>query len=518
MKPFLRNIILSILIVLAIFFSSTIWINKDKIIWLDDGLRHLTFSNIIDKYWFEYTYEHYNLWDIITNSILTDYRTDLWQGFHVLLVWMIKLWIQDLDVLKLYYSLIFWIVFFVFVSISDKLKLPFYIPSTLFILFILNDFIYRIFLARPFMLSVILYALLTLSLQYKKHLRTIILLILWTLLHSVFYLLIFPIFLYLIFYRPSRKIRLKLIIYGIIWIWLWLLLHYNWINYLKLSFLHTFAIPYIQFKEWFGSGEAQGIGFDMVFSLSFLLPLTTALVYFFIWYANQKEKIFSNNKELNFMLIHLLILFLLMWFYGRFMDYFNILAYFSIPFFIYEINKFKWIDFNLNISKTKYVGLWGLILFFCFGTVNMFYDKNATNIKKITSIIQENKSEIKEWSHIITYKHLQFPILFYALGEKYKYNCSMEPIFFYLKDKEKFIEYKDTLMSYMLKPKKYKDSNQYEVLRNYDTQYLIHFGEIEEDGYLSSELLKIKIDKIKNDDRFRLISEKDNNFIWQLKQ
>lgn len=517
MKKIIFNIILSFLVTATVYTFSIIWNNKDKIIWIDDWLRHLQYANILDKYWYKETFDKFNQWNIIVNSILSDYKTDLWEWFHFLL-WGIKaLWFQDLNILKFYYSLTFGIIFFIFLSISSKLKLPLIIPSSIFILLIANDFVFRLYLARPFTISVILYALLILILNEKKYLYLIPIWIIWVFFHSIFYLLSLPILLFLIYFRPNIKEWIKIFSYSILWIGTWLLIHVWSVDYIILSFYHTILTPIAQFREWFASAEAGGINFGIIFSIVFLLPFSLSLALFFIWYAKIKEEIFSFDKKLNFLFINSLFLFLAMGFYWRFMDYFIVISFILCIYILDAIIKIWQIDISKFNYKRYSIGWILLLIFMCMWISSMYYGKQSINIKKQTQFLTQNQSKIKTGSTLITFKHLQFPIAFYALWENYKYSSSMEPMFFYFKDEKKFLEYKDIFFSYLLRPKNDINGDFYSALKKYNVDYLIHFGNINEDSYVVDELLKIKINTIKDDPRFTLIAQDWENYIWELK-
>lgn len=185
-----------------------------------------------------------------------------------------------------------------------------------------------------------------------------------------------------------------------------------------------------------------------------------------------------------------------------------------------EIISFKQLTTFINkINKKTYtvIMVCALIIVVYFQATSGFI-RTSTDIHKEVSFLRDSEEKIEKWSNIATFWLLDFPMVYYALWESYKYHSVMEPIFFYYKDKELFLTYTDLMYSHFRKPLNPVEISYFDALKKYDANYLVFFWNVhhKKEKYSSSELLKIKIREINNDSRFTLITQDWENYLWKL--
>ena len=517
----LFSIIVSIICFTLLFVTSISWNNSDKYYWIDDSLRHLKYSQLYDNYSKTEINENFSWWQIIQNSILTDYKTDLWEWHHIFLNLLSKTWITDINLLKLYYSLIFW--FFIYIILYFWLRNKLWYSISLFILFFFllsPDFLGRILLARPFWFTAILFTLITTSLLSKKYYYLIPLLIIGTYYHMLFYVLFILIFLYsLLIFKNDRKLWLKITGFSFLWSIIWLLFHYNPIHYLALSSITFFYIPIVHKINWVMASELNNTW--PLFLYSIILFLWLISYYCIIQY--NKLKYIKLNTSLVFIILLIWSLGVFSLIVNRFLDFYYPVFFIWIILIIKNIIK---IDdfFSSKIKKfhnTNYsILLLMIVLLSIYWSTNKILTKNWFSIKKENEFIVDIKNIIPENSRVISYQLLNFPTLFYSLWEKYKYSSVMEPYYLYLKDKEKFKNFNDFFYFHYKKPEWDFIMDPSSILKDYWVNYLIFFWDNIYNNlindYKSLYLLKDKIKEINNNENFKLIYKKWENKVWKV--
>ena len=517
----INSIFISIIFVIAIFIVSVSWVNKNYYSWSDDSLRHLKYSQLYDKYSSEEINQKYSLWKTIKNSILTDYDTDLWEWHHKLLHILSKSWITDISLLKLYYSIILWLFIFIIVYFSLKNKLWYSLTFILLFWFLANsEFLFRILLARPFWFTIILFLLLVLSLIYKRYYYLIFLFIISTYYHMLFYILFIPILLYsIIIFKKDKKIFYKILSYTFLWTLIWILLHHNSIDYLILSSITFFYVPIL---HKINTAFAWELGWTLRWAQLYTLWIYVFLLIYYklIQYTKNKKNIFKLNTNILFISLLILFLFICSLIITRFFEFYYPVIFLWIILIVSKIIKIDPLfskKINL-LNKTKYtIIIFLIVLIFPLLKINSILNQSWLSVLKNIEFVEEIKKIIPEQSNVMSYQLLSFPILYYWLWEKYKYTSVMEPYFLYLKDKDKFNNYKDFFISHYNEPKNnINQETPFLILKDYWVDYLILITDYKNMNYKSKYILEDKIEELNNNNKFKLIYNKWDNYLWKI--
>ncbi len=504
------SIIIWIIITISWFFMFNSPLLQNKVLWADDWLRHIKFASYINEYWFSKN-DSNNNWDsLFVNNIYNDYHVDLWQWHHIFLSLLLKLWLNDIETLKLYSFIILWIFFIIISIFNNKEKNPFIIWSfTFFILFISSsNELFRILLSRPFALTSVLFTLLIISLIYNKKLFIPFIFAIATYYHMVFYILFIPVIVYCFIYKENIK---KIVLFSLLWTIIWIFLHTNSLNYLYFSFISFFYLPIIHIIKWFWASEILNSWIDLFLTILFIILLILNYVSYIEWNKN----IF--NKKNIFLITLTSILLILSIFISRFSD-------FLIPTFaLSSIVLFSWYLKYENFDLIKFSKINPILLnliVIIITIITLFLEicsmkSSLINLDDYKKFFTEIKSEIPKWSTIMSNEFLDFSKLYYFLWNDYKYANSMEIYYGYMKNKQVFEDIKDVIYSNQLEPKN-KNLYIYDIFKKNWIQYYIIL-ENKELSYLSKELLKVKIKEIENDKNFEKITQSNNNYLWKLK-
>ena len=200
------NILLSIIFWGITFFS--LWfLDSDHRIATDDSLRHNKFASYINEYGFIENDTHHNWWDITEHSLLDTYNVDLWQWHHLLLSYILKLWVPLDDLNRYYITLLVIILVFITLTFNSILqnKTIIWLSVVSILIFCNADSYMRLILARPYLLTTIFFLSILIILYKKKYLWLSLIFLIWTYYHALFYFLFLP--LYLPLYLHSRYAR-----------------------------------------------------------------------------------------------------------------------------------------------------------------------------------------------------------------------------------------------------------------------------------------------------------------------
>lgn len=513
MKKIIISFILVFIIWLITFFSLS-FLKKDYIIARDDSLRHNKFAYNITKYWFIENDLNHNWWDVTAHSILEKYNVDLWQGHHLFLAWLLKLWVDINDLNKYYISIFLFLISFIILLLNFELKnsLSVWLWSIVLWLFLNPDIYYRILLSRPYLFTIILFLLVLTILYKKKYLWLFLVFLIWSIYHFLFLFLFFPLVVYILVYRLDLKNNLKIFWSSIIWSVIWVLIHTKSISYVVLSFISLFYVPILQIKFWYVVTELWTYNWLNLYVMIVFILLV--FLYLFLIKKDEFKKILKQDKFFVFLNIYMVLLFILSIFILRFLDFFIIVYIFNILY----LAKYL-IDLE-NIKISKKVNIYGIII--CLVIILMtqvtnilMENKNKTNdISETKTFLTNSNKYLEKWSIIASNEIYNFYTFYYYLWEDYKYLMSMEQIFIYLNDKSTFLKIFDTIYNYKFKPN-YTKISLYKALKSLWVNY--YFVMNKNNSYLVERSLDYEIEKILKDPNFELIYQYNKNYLWKLK-
>ncbi len=514
MKNILLNIGIS-LIIWIITFINAWFLKNDYVIWIDDSLRHNRFAYDINTYWFLENDTHHNWWDITTNSILNKYNVDLWQWHHILLSYLLKLWINIQNLNKYYIVICIILLSFITLSLNSELKNPtiIWLWVIWFLLFFNNDTLWRVFLSRPFLMTIILFLFILVILFKRKYYYLLFIFLIASLYHFLFFLLFIPIILYTLIYELDKKEKIKILLFSIFWSIIWILIHTKSFSYLILSFISILWIPILQrMSETFVS-ELWSYSWVNLYIILGLFVIINLYLYLLMNNSNKNIRLF-DDKFYVFITSQTLILFILSFFIVRFWDFLLVSCIFS---FIYSIKKIIEIEnYTIHNKKNLYWSILIIIFIYLFQSIFISIKNKDESIfiwdKKV--FIINSWKYIPKGSVILWNDFYYFYLFYYYLWDNYKYLMSMEQMYIYMNDKKIFSDLQDLLLDYMMKPKN-KDIKLYNYLKKLWVNYYVILQD--EPNYIINRSLLYKIDQIKKDKWFKLIYKYKNNYLWQIK-
>lgn len=504
---------------IGIYISLRILGYQERVFTVDDGIRHEAFAQILYTHGIEQWYEKYGWGDLLPNTILATYDTDLRKGFHMLLLGMKYIWIDWLDALKAFCAFMVALFFLVIWGISKDRKLPIIVALICFTIVIVDKWVVtRLLLARPYIFSVLLYGIFIYFLHTRRFMASGIILLIVTYFHAIFWVFALPVGLYTLCNIKQRRDWLQLVWISLVWVGAWLLLHGQPVTYIELSFIQIAVVPFLhRMYQVFASELTMSI--QPMLTNSIFLATCAMFLYGFFWEIYKRgNKTLEKNKHLLFMFVHSFFLAFISGFIGRFVDFFLISLLISLLLMISVIRHDGWFDalYKNYTKKIQYIFIFVLIFF---GPIWMriFY-KDSINITDDMQFLRSNQMYIDTWSNIAVYDLLDFPRVLYAWWEKYTYTASMEPYFLYLQNSGQFFAYIDYFYSYFRKPE-HQLQNPHTILQNYHANYLVLLGNYasEQYDYAFFELLKYKIADINANTGFELVANSGYNYIWKVK-
>lgn len=514
MKNTLINISISIIIWITTFINLA-YLKDDYVIWQDDALRHSRFAYDINTYWFLKNDTHYNWWNVTTYSILNDYNVDLWQWHHLLLSFLLKLWI-NIENINSYYTVICIILLsFLILFINSELKNPavIWLWVIWLLIFFNNDILSRILLSRPFLITIILFFLILIVLFKKKYYYLWIIFLMASFYHFLFFLLFIPIILYILIYELDKKVKIKILLLSLLWSIMWIFIHTKSLSYVILWFITIFWVPILQIKSQISVSELWNYSWVNLYILFSLFLIINLYLYIIIKNSANKITLF-HDKFYVFITSQTLILFILSIFILRFWDFLLVSYAFSLVYSIKKILEIEWWKINNKINI--YWSLWIIIFIYIFQSIFIsIKNKDESNFiwdKKI--FINNSAKYMPEWSMILWNNFYYFYYFYYYLWNHYKYLMSMEQMYIYMYDKKIFLDLQDILLDYRIQPKN-KNIKLYDYLKKLWVNYYVILDD--ETNYIINRSLLYKIDLIKKDTNFKLIYKYKNNYLWQIK-
>ena len=428
LKPYLPVILLNILLavtLLAIVFSNHTLADPD-------GFYHIKISELIVKQglkvinhlpWFYFT-----TWN--------QFPADLNLGYHLML-YPLLLVLNGETAIKILTVLLILLLFNLFAWLLKKEKILWpYLWSTI-LLFCSPFFFFRLFLFRPFLISIIFSLLALFLIHHKKYW--------WLFLTTFIYSLCYPgwiqIFIILITYSSvewwlTKKFDLKYYLYALSALIISLVIRPDFPNILVLTFQQVFGLLYSNL-----SGSGVSVGTEQS-PADWKFIINNFLVFVSYFYAVIfKELLYFKKVELRDKII-INVLFLLATFYAiwtiislRFIEYFVL---FSVLFFVFTFNLYlknsRLGQFNFNQRWIKSLVALGLIALIYYPLIHQFRAfKIATPLTQYEQSSSWLKNNTTPGTVIFNTAWDAFPPLFYHNDQNY-YLVGLDPTFMYLND------------------------------------------------------------------------------------
>jgi len=266
-------------------------------------------------------------------------------------------------------------------------------------------------------------------------------------------------------------------------------------------------------KYWLLASEISAKSWIEIYIIWIIILFLNIYIYL-ILKNNKNEKSLLEDKWYIFINILTIIFFFASTLILRFIDFLFVIAIFNLIYLISKIINIK----NIKISKKINI-FWSIIILifiFIFQIFSIFEINNNLNynISDKKKFFNDITKYIDKWSIISSNSIYDFYDFYYYLWNDYKYVMSMEYTFIYLHDKKFYHDLIDVTQDYLYEPKN-KENDLYHILKNKDIKYFTIINE--KTDYIVNRSLSYKIEQIKKDDRFILLYNYKNYFLWKLK-
>lgn len=506
----IKFLLISLFISLIVFFNQ--WqIKNDYILWKDDWLRHAKFAEYVNTLWLKDVDNNHNWWNILTWSILEKYNVDLWQWHHLLLSTFFKFWAKLDDISKIYISLFIFLFCFIVLFFNSQLKNNILIwLSTIFIfLFLNNEFISRIYLWRPFLITTFLFFVLLLILYNKKYKVLFIIFLIASFYHFLFFLLFLPILLYIIIIKDNYK---EILTYSLFWSLFWILIHTKSLIYLWLWFFSVFWVTLFQMFSWTTVWELW-VSNNLLFRLILISIIILVNIYLY-WDSKEIKKEILSDKFYIFINILTFILFIFWILISRFWDFFIISYIFLFLIICSKIIIKEKISLNYKYNIIIFILLLILISLSNYIYIKSINTDDSNYIWEKKEFILNSKNFMKSGSVITSTNSYDLYMFYYLLWNDYKYLMTMERVYMELYNKKLFSDLKDVTDDIFSKPKNI-NVDIYKTIKSYWVKYYIILEE--KNNYMLNRSILFKINEINKNSNFKLLYKYKNNYLWEIK-
>lgn len=381
--------------------------------------------------WFQFTSWH-------------QYSADLSLGYHLLLYPLIIFLnpIISAKILTIFLFLIF-INFFLYFLKKEKIKFPF-----LWITLLLISspyFLFRLFIFRPFLISIILSLAILYVIYYKKYLLLFLFTIIYLLSYSGWLQILIMITIYsIIEWLYTKKINIYYFIYTIIPLLLTLIVRPDFPNIVILNFQQVFGLLFLNLIN-----VGVNVGMEQN-SVNVYFILNNFLIYFcwfigLIVFLNSKKQIKDIPNKILITTLVILSLFYGLWTMEsiRFIEYFVPFTILMTAFLVthYNINSNQkiileklYILFNKPLLKTYLIIAGIALIIYPFQNLYAAF-KNAYPLDRYKITAEWLKNNTPEHTIVFHASWDSFPRLFFWNHHNY-YIVGMDPTFMYLYNKE----------------------------------------------------------------------------------